>query len=212
MFTLKGKLRELEAKLNFAKYSLPIIVLPNLPWCENVNYSNTAVKELEMRHLLFAVRETERFSNTVIVEIGAYRGETTKCLANATKRRVIAVDPYIGYGGSEADFEQFKKTTAGINNILLYQKTSGEAARSWNYGPISLIFIDAVHDYINTAFDIQAWSKYLIDGGILALHDTDNRQFAGTRKAAFESCSDYKLIAHPLDYPLDCTIFQRKLT
>jgi hypothetical protein len=35
------------------------------------------------------------------------------------------------------------------------------------------VFINAVHDYVNTSFDIEAWLPKLVPGGILALHDTD---------------------------------------
>ena len=62
---------------------------------------------------------------------------------------------------------------------------------------MSLIFIDALHDYVNTAFDIEAWSSLLVEGGMLACHDTDQQCFAGTRKAVFEASSQFSLFAHP---------------
>jgi hypothetical protein len=39
----------------------------------------------------------------------------------------------------------------------------------------------------------------LVPGGILALHDTDQEGFAGTRRAAFEAHGDgrFELLAHP---------------
>src|SRR5262249_31006403 len=126
-----------------------------------------------------------------------FRGETTRCLARATKRTVVAVDPFRGYGGAEDDFLRFQHRTADLPNLFHEPKTSGEAARNWVHGPASLIFIDAVHDYANTAFDIEVWTPLLTPGGILALHDTDQACFAGTRRAAFEALGRCELLAHP---------------
>lgn len=143
------------------------------------------------------MRLTESQSCTVVVEVGCYRGGTTKCLARATNRTVAAVDPYIGYGGAEAEFAKFQEKTAGLPNVVRERMTSGAASRSWRDGPVSLIFIDAVHDYANTAFDIEARSTRLVPGGVLALHDTDQLCFVGTRRAAFEALGRSTLLAHP---------------
>ena len=75
----------------------------------------------------------------------------------------------------------FQRRISNLKNVTLLRKTSGEAARSWNAGEPSLVFIDAVYDYVNVTHDIEVWSPKLADGGILALHDTDDRRFSGTR-------------------------------
>jgi hypothetical protein len=116
----------------------------------------------------------------------------------------VAVDPYSGYGGAEAECEHFLGRVAGLENVILERKTSGAAARAWRHGPASFLFIDAVHDYVNTAFDIATWSPLLVPGGILALHDTDQEIFAGTRRAAFETHGHdrFELLAHPSNLTL----------
>ena len=85
--------------------------------------------------------------------------------------------------------------------------SSGKPRRGgtrWRHGPASFLFIDAVHDYVNTAFDIATWSPLLVPGGILALHDTDQEIFAGTRRAAFETLGHdhFELLAHPSNLTL----------
>src|SRR5947207_1170706 len=71
------------------------------------------------------------------------------------------------------------------------------ARADWSFGrTVSLVFIDAVHDYVNTRFDIGAWLPLVVAGGIIALHDVDQIQFAGTRRAAAELASGYPLFAH----------------
>jgi predicted O-methyltransferase YrrM len=196
-FTAKARLLNREARWNFKNYQLPEILLPNLPVIPDLDYSNTAVTPLQMQHLLSALSATEHFADTVVVEVGSYRGVTTQILAKATSRKVIAVDPYQGYGGSEEDLRYFQENIADLPNIIHERMTSGEAIKTWKHGQVSFVFIDALHDYVNTAFDINAWSSLTIEGGILAMHDTDQYCFAGTRKAVFEACKTAKLFAHP---------------
>lgn len=196
-FTAKAILIEQEARLNFQKYALSEKITPNLPPAPTTDYSNTAVTPVQMQHLLYALSTTEHLANTVVVEVGCYRGVTTQVLASATSRKSIAVDPYIGYGGSNEDYCHFQSNITKLPNVIHKRVTSGEAVRTWNHGPISLVFIDAVHDYVNTAFDIELWSSLMVKGGILAMHDTDQYYFAGTRKAVFEACHNLELLAHP---------------
>jgi predicted O-methyltransferase YrrM len=196
-FTIQARLIEREAKLNFDKYILPELIISDLPPFPNLDYFNTAVTPIQMQHLLAALAATEHLKDTVIVELGAYRGITTQALASATSRQVVAIDPYIGYGGSEEDYQLFLKNTANNQNIVHERKSSGDAAKNWNHGPISFVFIDALHDYVNTAFDIQTWSPLIAKGGILACHDTDEESFPGTRKAVFEFANLAERFAHP---------------
>lgn len=203
-FTLQAKLIEKEANLQFNHYALPEATLPNLPTVPDIDYSNTAVTPIQMQHLLAGLSATEHLKDTVVVEIGCYRGLTTKMLAKATSRKVIAVDPYIGYGGSEEDYQFFIQNTAGLPNVFHERKTSGEASRNWHHSPISFVFIDALHDYMNTAFDIATWSSLLVKDGILACHDTDQKCFAGTRKAVFEAANLAELFAHPNNLTMFC--------
>ncbi len=139
---------------------------------------------------------TDSQIGTVVVEVGCFRGETTRCLAGATSRTVVAVDPYQGYGGASADFAHFRRNVAGLANVVHEPKTSGEAARTWKHGPASMIFIDAVDDYVNTSFDINAWLPKLAPDGVLAQHDIDQAVYAGTRRAAFELRGRLELLAH----------------
>ena len=128
-----------------------------------------------MAHLLSALRATEHIRQTAIVEIGSYRGETTRCMAQATSRHVFAIDPYIGYGGANEDYRRFKSRTDDLPAVTHLKATSGFAARAWKGVPISLLFIDAVHDYVNVRHDFSVWANLVVGGGIVAFHDTDNR-------------------------------------
>ena len=196
---------EWSARRRYNRYALPEKVLADLPSAPTgIAWENTSVSPLQMQHLILALGLTEHFTDTVVVEVGSFRGETTRSLARATARTVVAVDPYSGYGGAEAEFAHFRRQVEGLDNVILERTTSGAATRDWRHGPASLLFIDAVHDYVNTSFDIATWSPLLVPGGILALHDTDQEIFAGTRRAAFEAhrLKRFELLAHPSNLTL----------
>jgi predicted O-methyltransferase YrrM len=197
-FTAQARLIEQEAKWNYQKYALPLEIKSDVPSMPEADWANTAVTPLQVQHLLYGLSLTEHLTDTVAVEVGSYRGVTTRCLAQATSHKIIAVDPFIGYGGSDEDYRFFTQNTADLNNVVHIRKTSGEAAKNWNHDPISFVFIDALHDYVNTAFDIETWSKVMTKGGILAMHDTDQICFAGTRKAVYEANRNMgmELLAH----------------
>jgi len=200
--TFKWRLIELEARVNFTGYCLPLKEVPVLPATKGYDGTNTAVTELQARYLLAAVEATEGMVQTIIVELGSYRGATTRLLALATKRQVVAVDPFIGYGASKQDYEIFRQVTSSLSNVVHIQATSGRALQDWAFGRVSLLFIDSVHDWANTWFDLVGWSRQVTRGGLIALHDTDSRSFAGTRKAAFRFGSSCELFAHTHDLTL----------
>jgi predicted O-methyltransferase YrrM len=197
--TARWRLIELEARVNFTRYCLPLKEVPELPETKDYDGTNTAVTELQARYLLAAVEATERMDRTVIVEIGSFRGATTRLLALATKRQIVTVDPFIGYGGSMQDYEIFRQLTSSLSNVVHIHATSGQALQDWAVGPVSLLFIDSVHDWANTWFDLVGWSRQVTPGGLIALHDTDSKCFAGTRKAAFRFASSGELFAHTPD-------------
>jgi predicted O-methyltransferase YrrM len=109
---------------------------------------------------------------------------------------VYAVDPFMGYGGSEEDYAIFQKRCDDVPNIVHIRKPSGEGARELTGKPISFVFIDAVHDYANVLFDGSVWFDILRPGGLIAFHDVDEVVFAGTRRAVREIARRAELESH----------------
>lgn len=186
------------SRLRYTEYSLPYRSLSNLPEAPDADWSDTSVTPKQMRYLL---RAFEYASSGACVEVGSFRGVTTRCVGQYIHpRRVYAIDPYSGYGGAEEDYNLFYKRTADLSNVIHLGKTSGEAAREWSQErdiEISFVFVDAVHDYWNTSYDLRKWGELLSRGGVLAAHDTDRKQFAGTRRAVSEQISkNFSLLAH----------------
>ena len=50
-------------------------------------------------------------------------------------------------------------------------KTSAEAARDFTL-PVELIFIDGAHEYEAVRLDFDLWYPKVIEGGVMAFHDT----------------------------------------
>lgn len=123
-------------------------------------------------------------SGEVIVEIGSWKGRSTVCLASGSRDgnqvRVFAIDPHTGSSehqkpfGKVDTFGEFKQNLekAGIvGYVETIQDTSEKAAEYLNR-PVGLIFIDGAHEYRFVKKDFKIWFPKVINGGIIAFHDT----------------------------------------
>ena len=118
----------------------------------------------------------------VVVEIGSYKGKSTIWLAKgcqAAGGKVYAVDPHTT---SSQEVHNANTSTEGVfkHNIRTANveslvdpvvQTSMESVKGWNL-PIDLLWIDADHSYENVHNDFFFWEPHVVDGGIIALHDT----------------------------------------
>lgn len=188
IFTLHARLQETQASLLFKTYRIPdkeAIITPKFELSSVVDFEDTAVTKDHMKILLCSIRDTEKFAEPA-VEIGAYRGVTSRVLASSTSRNYIVVDPYIGYGGAENDLLKMRERTKSLSNVMHLKMTSGDAYRQSIKQKLSFIFVDAVHDYVNARFDGLAWSNLLVPGGLIAFHDTDSKIFPGVQRFVWE--------------------------
>ena len=144
------------------------------------NVPDTAVTTTQAQLLDEALAATEPLGKAVL-ELGSYRGVTTARLAAGTHRPIFAVDPYIGYGGWEADMSTMHARTKPFAHVQHVRLPSGAAAAQLADESFSLVFIDAVHDFANTSFDFDCWVPLVVPGGLVAMHDVDD--FAGTNLA-----------------------------
>ena len=184
-FVAWSRLQEHWSRSRFNQFDIPLKSTNAVGAPPTYDQVDTAVTPEQAACLIAALRSTEHMTEPV-VEVGCYRGVTTKLLGANTTRKLVGVDPFAGYGGAEQDLKIFQQRIEGLSNVLHLRLTSGEAARQLRNDSVSFVFIDAVHDYVNTRFDAIAWYTLLQQNGLIAFHDTDNRQFAGTRRAVFE--------------------------
>ena len=121
-----------------------------------------------------------------IVEIGSYCGKSTVVIAGAlslgnvaAETKVYAIDPHEGeVGASDSGVYQMTET------LEVFRRNIAEAGAKalvepvveysynveWNQ-PISLLFIDGLHDYENVSQDFNHFEPWVADGGLVAFHD-----------------------------------------
>ncbi len=117
-----------------------------------------------------------------VVEIGSYHGRSTVALGTllAGLRRpatLFAIDPHLGeLGGSslapgEDTWESFSNNvaSAGLTDVVVPVRSRAEDVCL--DAPVSVLFIDGLHDYPNVARDCLRFEGKVVDGGVVAFHD-----------------------------------------
>jgi predicted O-methyltransferase YrrM len=120
----------------------------------------------------------------VILEIGSWKGKSTICLAKGSeagaKVPVYAVDPHIGtleqgmWMDGRSSFEDFRKniSESGVEDLVIpLAKRSQDVAKNWDT-PISFLWIDGDHSYAGAMSDFELFSKWVVEGGVIAFHDS----------------------------------------
>ncbi len=142
-------------------------------------------------------------SNSV-VEIGCWKGRSTKELLESCKGTVYAVDNFTGseydmtgpmhdaLAGIELNvYEEFKKNVGSYKNLKILKGLSVEVANSLNGDRFDMVFIDAGHTYEEVKSDIEAWlpkcDKYIVG------HDYSD-EFPGVKQAVNEKFGEVNVI------------------
>jgi len=138
----------------------------------------------------------------VIIEIGSWKGKSTVWLGKGSQAgkniKVYAIDPHTGelhhkrrYGDNIWTFDEFKDNiiNSGVSDVIEpIVSTSKKAALMINEA-VEFIFIDGDHSYELVKKDFECWFPKVIEGGIMAFHDTNGR-YGPTRlvhEAVFKS-------------------------
>lgn len=119
-----------------------------------------------------------------IVEIGSWKGRSTIWLAKGSKAgkrgKVHAIDPHVGSyenrnENTYRDFIRNLKKAGVTGHVVPMVARAEDAAKKWSK-PIRLLWIDGSHDYEDVKRDFRIWEKFLVGGGMIALHDTVTRE------------------------------------
>lgn len=140
-------------------------------------------------------------ADAVVVEIGAFLGSGTILLAGARKLRrtgsVHSIDPFDGSGddfsvphyqailnveGVPPQRQRFEQNLidAGLQRwARAYTGRAEEVAVDWNT-PIDLLYIDGDQSPAGVQRAYAAWQPWLKVGAIIALHNSDEREYAAS--------------------------------
>ncbi|UCG59729.1 MAG: class I SAM-dependent methyltransferase [Phycisphaerales bacterium] len=136
-----------------------------------------------------------------ILEIGSFKGKSTIVLAKSAlltgKDNVVAVDPLTSpsitdpaLSGAESSLKDLQANLrdAGVENCVeFHHEYSSELAEGWNRN-VRLLWIDGDHTYSGTKADFEMFSPFLVNGGIVAMHDVVHvsRAFEGPIRVFME--------------------------
>lgn len=147
-----------------------------------------------------------------ILDVGCWRGQTTKVMAAASIARIVAVDhlsaPYTGewgrneilpltpLGAIHRDFRENLRTEMAEGRVRLVL-ADGPAARDavralMNDDRFDFVWLDGDHGLEDVRAEILAYRALLAPGGLLAGHDFDP-SFPGVRQAVQELCPGFQL-------------------
>jgi len=149
---------------------------------EKVRVTPGFLTELEARSLAMMAACTPAAG--MIVEIGSFKGRSTVGLATVAARyglgQVVAIDPHTAPSvtcpdleGKSSSFDEFLaslKTAQVEKQVEVHRAFSQDVARDWSR-PIRLLWIDGDHTYEGAKRDFDLFSPFLVEGGIIALHD-----------------------------------------
>jgi MMP 1-O-methyltransferase len=131
-----------------------------------------------------------------IVEIGSWKGKSTIWLGHGSRAGrglpVHAIDPHAGMierdkaSGTISTFAEFQNNIrdAGVDDLVVPHVDFSEAVARAFIEPVELIFIDGLHDYQSVKSDFEAWSPKVMNGGVMAFHDTTGQ--SGPRRLVTE--------------------------
>lgn len=121
---------------------------------------------------------------TIIVEVGSYHGKSTVLFGSVVKAffpqaKIYAIDTHDGRLGAvdqglqsfQPSFEIFKRNieNAGLSEVVEIIKDKSYNVK-WK-SPVSLLFIDGLHDYLNVSRDFRHFSNWIVPGGYVGFHD-----------------------------------------
>jgi predicted O-methyltransferase YrrM len=120
-----------------------------------------------------------------ILEIGSFKGKSTVGLAASARHydlgTVVAVDPHTSPSETDPALENQSTTwddflttlhSAGLDSqVEPHRAFSRDLARGWDR-PIRLLWIDGDHTYEGVKLDFDLFSPFLVEGAVIAFHDT----------------------------------------
>lgn len=137
------------------------------------------MSDLELQWLADRAEEHE-----LIVELGSYKGRSTRALGDSTKGKVVAIDhwmgePHIGLSDEErmnlfSDFCSNLKDLIELGKVIPIKLDHRELTPNLDvrldFHP-DMVFIDGSHSYDDVKNDISVWYPEIQNFGLISGHD-----------------------------------------
>lgn len=137
-------------------------------------------------------------SDGPVLELGSYEGRSTILFARAG-RYVHAIDAWdltvndlSAYEGgrvsAENVFDRFQENMRRAqveSRVRIHRGLTRQIAQDWST-PGALLYVDAGHTYEDVKNDLKLWTPFLIEDGLLILHDVIAQDFPGIKRATSE--------------------------
>ena len=112
------------------------------------------------------IKYAQMTSGRYIVEVGTFKGETTRILSRLTDTIIVTIDNYSEGTDPKSVYDYLKDRP----NILIVIGESATISKNW-IGDIRFLFIDTNHSYESVKTDFLYWSPFVVEKGIVAFHD-----------------------------------------
>lgn len=146
---------------------------------------------------------------TIGAEIGVYRGDFSKEIyAIAEPKMLYLVDAWAKYPEYEKDSlchtnqeGNYNDTKAQMAHAIragrceVIRGFSADVAKAWAGQKLDWLFLDSIHTYPFVLEDLREWSKHIVEGGVIMMHDYTEREAAlamdfGVIKACTQFCEE----------------------
>lgn len=134
--------------------------------------------------------------NSLVVEIGSWKGKSTFCIAKGlNKGSLLVIDPFNASGGQDIESEvEYKAKSGGVGLLEEFQRNMKKLKvldkiiikKGYSYefdseiDFIDFLFIDGDHSIEGCVRDYKLYSKKVKKGGYIAFHDYyENRNDLG---------------------------------
>lgn len=168
-----------------------------------VNIQRASLIEGWMEHSELTWLAEQAQQRNLIVEIGSYKGRSTRALAENTGGKVIAIDNWRGEdhvplteGQRSKLYDEFRENVADLidaKKILIWKIDHREiTSESVQHFTPDMVFIDGSHLYEDVYRDIRTWLPQVSSGGIISGHDI---RFDQVERAVRELLPNVEVIA-----------------
>lgn len=150
---------------------------------------------------------------TKIVEVGCWKGRTSRALADATAGTVWCVDPWTGTLQTPPPNVKHATVTQPMKRLIFVEFVTHLADHLAtgrvqvlptpslvaiqvlrHLAPFDFVFLDGDHGYHSIAPEIDQFRPLVRPGGILAGHDYGAERYPGVAKAVDERMPDRQLV------------------